>query len=71
MPKVVDILGWRPYSNNINRSKRAGLRQARGREKLLRATGWPNSDLNSAQNNPMISMTYKRFLSNTGPLLTS
>tara|TARA_B100000900_G_C20479334_1_gene674773 strand:- start:281 stop:463 length:183 start_codon:yes stop_codon:yes gene_type:complete len=45
MPKVVDILGWRPYSNNINRSKRAGLRQARGREKLLRATGWPKSDL--------------------------
>jgi len=69
--KEVDIPGQRWYYNSINRSKRAGLRQARGREKLLRATGWPNSDLNSAQNNPMISMTYKRFLSNTGPLLTS
>ena len=43
------LSGWlfakRLYIKTINRSKRACRRNGRGREKLLRATGWPNSDL--------------------------
>ena len=43
------LSGWlfveRLYIKTINRSKRACRRNGRGREKLLRATGWPKSDL--------------------------